>query len=130
MAVVGDAPGDEECTKRKVFEGRSGYVLDVALKEAGVPKEEVLLATVVRCMPYRGKDKRKFREPTREEMRFCGERFLEPTLRRVQPNVIVALGGKAMEYFTKGALMGDVNVWRGKVVDVDGSDTHAEEVPF
>lgn len=130
-AYVGEAPGNEECAKGGPFVGRAGWVLDVAMRGAGVKRDDVYITNVVKCMPYVYGNLNKFRKPTRKEMQFCGSRFLDVELREVAPNVTVALGGVAMEYLTKGTLSGDVTRWRGKIVDVDGEYVPDEdEVPF
>lgn len=132
IMLVGEAPGPDECNKKEPFIGRAGWTLDVAMKGAGVERSKVYITNVCKCMPYVGKDKNKFRRPTREEMQFCGSRWLDVELRDIDPNVTVALGAVAAEYLTKGTLRGDITGWRGKVVDVD-ADEHTyddEDIPF
>ena len=128
---VGEAPGKSECAQGEPFVGKSGWVLNVAMRGAGVERSEVYITNVVKCMPYVRGDLNKFRTPTRSEMQFCGTRWLDVELSDIKPNVTVALGGVAMEYLTKGTLKGDITRWRGKIVDVDGEYTNDDdEVPF
>lgn len=94
--------------------------MNVAMQGAGVERDETYITNVVKCMPYiRTKGKSAFRKPTRKEMQFCASRYLDVELGDIKPNCVVALGGTAMEYLTKGKLKGDVTAWRGKVIDVD-----------
>lgn len=101
--------------------GKAGWVLDVAMKGAGVERSEVRITNVVKCMPYVGRNRNKFRKPTRREMQHCASRYLASEveeLRSKGANAFVALGAVALEWFSKGTLRGDVTAWRGKVIDV------------
>lgn len=51
IAVVGDAPGDEEVAEGRPFIGRSGQLLTAALKRVGVARGEVHWTNTLACMP-------------------------------------------------------------------------------
>lgn len=133
VMLVGEAPGNEECARGEPFVGKAGWVLNVGMTGAGMERKDTYITNVVKCMPYVPGNLSKFRTPTRNEMQFCGSRYLDVELNEVKPNVTVALGGVAMEYLTKGALKGDITAWRGKIVDVDDTGyvpDDDDEVPF
>jgi DNA polymerase len=115
MALVGEAPGPEECDRGKPFVGPAGWVLDVGCKAAGVDKGMCWVTNVVKCMPP-GAKRGTFRNPTRQEVEFCATRFLDEELARVQPNVVVALGGVALSWLVKEKRK--ITEWQGTVMEV------------
>ena len=55
--LVGEQPGDKEDIVGKPFAGPAGRVLDQALEEAGIPREEVFVTNAVKHFKHdmRGK---------------------------------------------------------------------------
>lgn len=113
--LVGEAPGPEECDRGKPFVGPAGWVLDVACKAAGVDKGMCWVTNVVKCMPP-GPKHGSFRSPTVKEVAWCATQFLDEEIQRVQPNVVVALGGVALNWLVKQKLK--VTQWQGSVLEV------------
>lgn len=72
------------------FTGDAGKVLDRALKEVGVEREQVAIGNVVRCRPPNN------REPLQDEIRECFP-FLKEDLKRFNPQYIIALGNVALK---------------------------------
>ena len=101
IMLVGEAPGRYEMVYRRPFVGRSGDVLEKALRSAGLRREDVWITNAVLCRPDDNRD------PTTEEVACCNER-LWAEIDTVKPQVIVALG--AWGYY---ALTGKRNL--GKV---------------
>ena len=85
LLFVGEAPGQHEDEQGEPFVGRSGDVLDDALAEAGVLREEVRITNCVRCRPPENRD------PHKEELANC-RNYLETEVDRVDPAVVVTLG--------------------------------------
>jgi DNA polymerase len=85
VVFVGEAPGATEDKEGEPFVGRSGSVLDDALRDAGLSRESVRITNCVRCRPPENRD------PTSEELTNC-RGFLESELAAVDPEVVVTLG--------------------------------------
>ena len=92
VLLVGEAPGAQEDETGVPFVGRSGALLDRLLTEAGLPRERVAVANVLKCRPPQN------RRPRRREVVRCRP-WLERQLELVDPRVVVALGGTAAEWF-------------------------------
>jgi len=92
VLLVGEAPGAQEDRTGVPFVGRSGQLLDTLLAEAGLPRDLVAVANVLRCRPPAN------RKPRREEVARCRP-WLARQLEIVDPAVVVALGGTAAEWF-------------------------------
>jgi uracil-DNA glycosylase len=119
--IVGQAPGAQTEAKRYHFAGPGGIVLGKWLARAGYDpqhwREQCYITSMTRCFPGKalrgGKGDRK---PSPAELALCRP-FLEAELRLVQPTVVLAIGGMAIEHFIgKGSLDRLV----GTVAEVDG----------
>jgi DNA polymerase len=85
LLFVGEAPGANEDERGEPFVGRSGSVLDDALRDAGLARVDVRITNCVRCRPPENRD------PHVEELDNCAD-FLEGEIERVDPDLIVTLG--------------------------------------
>jgi DNA polymerase len=85
LLFVGEAPGRNEDEGGEPFVGRSGDVLDAALRDAGVARADVRITNCVRCRPPENRD------PTAEELSNC-RGYLDAEVERVDPELVVALG--------------------------------------
>jgi uracil-DNA glycosylase family 4 len=52
LMFVGEAPGRDEDLQGKPFVGRAGRLLDQLLEEIGMPRSEVFVANVLKCLRY------------------------------------------------------------------------------
>jgi uracil-DNA glycosylase len=97
MMVVGEQPGDREDLAGEPFVGPAGRELDRALDAAGIDRSEVYVTNVVKHFRFeeRGK-KRLHKKPTRGQIEACRPWF-EAELEKVDPAVIVCLGGSAAQ---------------------------------
>ncbi len=91
LVFVGEAPGANEDEQGEPFVGRSGSVLDDALRDEGLAREDVRITNCVRCRPPENRD------PTTEEREHCRE-YLEAELDLLAPEVIVTLGKVPSEH--------------------------------
>ena len=95
---VGETPGDQEDRKGAPFVGPAGHMLDRALVEAGIARDEVYLTNAVKHFKFRhpeGGGKRRIHEtPSAREMRACRP-WLLAELQAVEPELVVALGALA-----------------------------------
>ncbi|WP_323674710.1 uracil-DNA glycosylase [Halorubellus sp. PRR65] len=85
LCFVGEAPGANEDDRGEPFVGRSGDVLDDALGDVGLLREDVRITNCVRCRPPDNRD------PNGEELANCRD-HLERELDAVDPDVVVTLG--------------------------------------
>lgn len=88
LLAVGETPGEAEDAQGVGFVGAAGRTLDKVLADHGIARSDYARANVVRCRPPGN------RRPTNEEIACCAP-YLEATLQRLQPNVILAVGESA-----------------------------------
>ena len=85
LLFVGEGPGATEDEQGEPFVGRSGDVLDEALRDAGLARADVRITNCVRCRPPDNRD------PTSEELANC-RGHLDEEIDRLDPRLIVTLG--------------------------------------
>lgn len=90
--IVGEAPGENEDAQGIPFIGKSGELLDYAIKEAGFERELFSVTNVVKCRPPGN------RQPTDEEKELCSG-WLDRELEERSPSVIITLGKTAFMRF-------------------------------
>ena len=91
LLFVGEAPGASEDKQGEPFVGRSGTVLDEALRDVGLGREDVRITNCVRCRPPENRD------PHKSELANCRE-YLETEIDQVDPAVVVTLGKVPAEH--------------------------------
>lgn len=90
LCFVGEGPGAEEDAQGAPFVGAAGQLLDQMITAMGFDREDVYVCNVVKCRPPNN------RKPSEGEMNACGD-YLAHQLALLKPEVIVALGGTAVE---------------------------------
>jgi DNA polymerase len=120
MMLVGEQPGDREDLAGEPFVGPAGMLLDRALGEAGIDRDEVYVTNAVKhfkfTLPARGK-RRIHQKPNQGEVSACRP-WLLAELDRVRPELVVCLGATAAL-----ALLGPdfrVTKQRGEIVAAQG----------
>jgi DNA polymerase len=95
--MVGEQPGDKEDLAGRPFVGPAGGLLDRAIEEAGLVRDDVYITNVVKHFRFvvRGK-KRIHKKPATEHIRACAP-WLEAELARIGPEVLVLLGATAAQ---------------------------------
>ena len=91
LLFVGEGPGATEDEEGEPFVGRSGDVLDEALRDAGLARADVRITNCVRCRPPDNRD------PRTEELANC-RGHLESEVDRLDPELIVTLGKVPSEH--------------------------------
>ncbi|MFB6353890.1 MAG: uracil-DNA glycosylase family protein [Halobacteriales archaeon] len=91
LLFVGEGPGEQEDAQGEPFVGRSGAVLDEALREHGLGRADVRITNCVKCRPPENRD------PTADELANCRD-YLEAEIDAVDPAVVVALGKVPAEH--------------------------------
>ena len=91
LLFVGEGPGESEDREGEPFVGRSGDVLDEALRDAGLARADVRITNCVRCRPPDNRD------PTTDELANC-RGYLDAEIDRLDPDLIVTLGKVPSEH--------------------------------
>lgn len=104
IMFVGEAPGADEDAVGDPFIGNSGQLLTKIIETMGLRRSDVYLTTVLKCRPDLPPGETENRKPTHDEMATCNPYLMEQ-IQIVQPRIIVALGGTAVE-----GLLGDEKV--------------------
>jgi uracil-DNA glycosylase family protein len=119
LLLVGEQPGNSEDLEGAPFVGPAGRMLDRALVDAGIDRDDVYVTNVVKHFKWRrapsGK-RRIHQKPDRGEIEACRP-WLEAEVARIRPTLVVCLGATAAQ-----ALLGrDFRVTRqhGEVLDSD-----------
>jgi uracil-DNA glycosylase len=106
VIFVGEAPGKNEDKNGEPFIGIAGKKLSIALKEAGISREEVYITNIVKCRPPKN------RVPTTIERETCQE-YLKQEIAIIKPKIICILGNTAFNSLLGGS---EITKFRGKLV--------------
>jgi DNA polymerase len=95
VMFVGEQPGDKEDLAGKPFVGPAGRVLDQALADAGIPRDETFVTNAVKHFKFEPRGKRRLHKtPNASEIERC-RWWLERERAIVKPELVVALGATA-----------------------------------
>lgn len=115
LMFIGEAPGKNEDLQGEPFVGAAGRLLNQLLEEAGIARQRVYIANVIKCRPPGNRD------PRPDEIDAC-KGYLRRQLELVDPTVVVTLGNFATKLLLKTEtgitrLRGNsYRWWRDKVV--------------
>jgi DNA polymerase len=99
--MVGEQPGDEEDRRGHPFVGPAGRLLNKAMEEAGVDRDQVYVTNAVKHFKWIERGKRRIHaKPSGIEISAC-KPWLEAELATIEPELVVCLGATAAQ-----ALMG------------------------
>lgn len=122
IMMVGEQPGDKEDLAGRPFVGPAGALLDAALAEAGVDRDEVFVTNAVKHFKWAQRGKRRMHKtPGQREIEAC-RYWLEKEYEAVDPRVVVALGATALKSvlhdYRSGLRdkLGDVLEWEGRLI--------------
>ena len=95
VLFVGEQPGDQEDVIGRPFVGPAGQIMDRAMEEAGIDRRTIYITNAVKHFKFTPRGKRRIHQtPETPEIQAC--RFwLDVELVRMQPKLIVAMGGTA-----------------------------------
>lgn len=109
VAIVGEAPGEEEEKYRAPFVGKSGQFLRNLLRDVGLNHHQCFLGNVCQVRPPGNKIQRfKWEGPEIQE----GLQKLDEDLRVYNPNITVLLGATALR---AAGITGKITEWRGSL---------------
>jgi len=115
LALVGEQPGDVEDRKGIPFVGPAGKLLQAALEEAGVARDDVYVTNAVKHFRFTERGKRRIHQtPELGHITACRP-WLVAELRIVDPELTVVLGSTAAK-----ALLGSdfrVTQHRGELIE-------------
>ena len=94
VMFIGEAPGRNEDIQGEPFVGAAGEDFNRVISLAGLIREDVYIATVLKCRPPGNRD------PRPEEVLACAP-FLREQIRSIWPDVIVTMGNPATHFVLK-----------------------------
>ena len=94
VMFIGEAPGKNEDLQGEPFVGAAGHYLNELLGCAGLLREDVFIANVLKCRPPGNRD------PRPEEIQTCTP-FLREQTRTIDPEVLVTLGKFSTQFILK-----------------------------
>ncbi len=94
VMIIGEAPGKNEDLQGEPFVGAAGKLLDSLMEEAGIQRDQVYIANVLKCRPPGNRD------PRHDEIDAC-KGYLRRQLELVEPTVVVTLGNFATKLLLK-----------------------------
>jgi DNA polymerase len=119
VIFVGEQPGDREDLEGRPFVGPAGRLLDRALGEAGITRDEVYVTNAVKHFKSEPRGKRRIhKKPNAAEVQACRP-WLDAEIRALHPEIIVCLGATAAQ-----TLLGrtfKVMTSRGKIMPFTGT---------
>jgi len=115
VMFIGEAPGKNEDEGGLPFIGAAGRVLDEFLERAGLKREDIYIANVLKCRPPGNHD------PQPSEIEAC-QHWLVDQIHTIQPRVIVTLGA----FSTRWALAKPVAISAVQGQVFEHSNTYGE----
>ena len=96
LVFVGEAPGQDEDKEGEPFVGAAGKLLTKIIQATGLDRDKVYIANILKCRPDTPGKVYGNRKPRPEEMETCFP-WVKRQIEIIQPKVMVALGGTAVE---------------------------------
>ena len=90
VMFVGEAPGFNEDQKGEPFVGAAGKLLNDLLASAGLSRDEIYIANVIKCRPPDNRD------PEPDEVETC-KPFLLQQIQLIRPKLVCTLGNWATQ---------------------------------
>ena len=101
LVLIGEGPGEVEDQTGRPFVGRAGQMLDQALADNGLSRENVYICNIVKCRACDWVEDRPVnRAPFEPEIAAC-RRWLLPQLAAIAPKVILCVGGPSAKSLIK-----------------------------
>ena len=93
IALVGEAPGQNEALSKLPFVGQAGKLLDLTLRVVGLNRQDLWITNTCMCRPPQN------RTPLQVEISACNARLIEE-LRLREVKLVYAMGGTALKALT------------------------------
>ena len=115
VMLIGEQPGDVEDQKGEPFVGPAGRMLDRALEEALISRDEVYVTNAVKHFKWIWRGKRRLHQkPSIRQVMACRP-WLEAEIEVVQPQILVCMGATAAQSVVGKPVL--VMKERGKFID-------------
>lgn len=101
LVLVGEGPGDNEDKTGRPFVGKAGQLLDKALADAGLSRNDVYICNTVKCRAADWSTGRPQNRPPTEEETLACRRWLIPQLAVIAPKVILCVGAPSAKNLIK-----------------------------
>ncbi len=121
IALVGEAPGEQEERQGRPFVGSAGRLLDSMLLSVGISRDDCYIDNVVQVRPPGNNfgvfyNDRQRKTPTQQLI--ISTQQLLSRLRAIKPRVTVALGAEALRALRGRRL--SIDAWRGSLTHLNG----------
>ena len=118
VLIVGEQPGDKEDLAGRPFVGPAGQVLDQALADAGIARDDVFVTNAVKHFKHELRGKRRLHQkPNAYEIDRC-KWWLDIERTLLKPQVVVALGATAVRSLLGRAAT--ISRLRGEALELAG----------
>jgi len=115
VMFVGEQPGDQEDRQGRPFVGPAGRLLDKAMIEARIPREQVYVTNAVKHFKWIWRGKRRLHQkPAIRQVMACRP-WLEAELEVVRPRIVVCMGATAAQSVLGKPVF--ITKERGKFID-------------
>jgi uracil-DNA glycosylase family protein len=115
VMFVGEQPGDQEDRQGRPFVGPAGRLLDKALVEARIPREQVYVTNAVKHFKWIWRGKRRLHQkPAIRQVTACRP-WLEAEIEAVRPKIVVCMGATAAQSVLGKPVL--ITKERGKFID-------------
>jgi uracil-DNA glycosylase len=95
VMFVGEQPGDREDIEGHPFVGPAGRVLDEAIADAGLEREDIYLTNVVKHFKWKARGRRRIHDtPNEREVAACRP-WMDAEIAAIRPTGLVCLGAIA-----------------------------------
>jgi DNA polymerase len=95
MMLIGEQPGDQEDQQGEPFAGPAGNLLDRALAEARLQRDQLYLTNAVKHFKFQPRGKRRLHQRASAREQAICRQWLAAEVREVHPARILALGAMA-----------------------------------
>ena len=97
VVFVGEQPGDQEDRQGHPFVGPAGRLLDKALAEARIPREQIYVTNAVKHFKWIQRGKRRMHQKPLIRQVIACRPWLQAELEIIRPKLIVCMGATAAQ---------------------------------
>jgi uracil-DNA glycosylase family 4 len=112
LVLIGEGPGDQEDREGKPFVGRAGQLLNKALEDAGLKREQVYICNTVKCRAADWSTGKPVNRPPTDDETLACRQWLVPQLALIKPKVILCIGSPSAKNIIRKDFK--ITVERGK----------------
>ncbi len=117
VVFVGEQPGDQEDRQGHPFVGPAGRLLDKALAEARIPREQIYVTNAVKHFKWIQRGKRRMHQKPLIRQVIACRPWLQAELEIIRPKLVVCMGATAAQSVFGSTV--SITRERGKFLDTD-----------